>query len=213
MPRMAAASCWLRARAGARSARRCLDGLRGFARLDGLRRLAAAAILLGLCWSAPSRAADAIKGEASFSTAGGFARLLLKLTEDVASEVTTAGSIIVIRFERPVNVPVDRLPEGAPDYISSARRDPDGMAIRLSLARRVTVNTMSAGERTFVDLLPDTWTGPPPSLPSEVIRELAERARTAERALREQRAAAEANKRSPIRVRASVQPTFVRFLF
>src|SRR5258708_2789208 len=145
MPRMAAASCWLRARAGARSARRCLDGRRGFA---------AAAILIGLCWSAPSRAADGVKGEASFSTAGGFARLLLKLTEDVASEVTTAGSIIVIRFERPVNVPVDRLTEGAPDYVSSARRDPDGMAIRLSLARRVTVNTMSAGERTFIDLLP-----------------------------------------------------------
>ncbi|HZE45754.1 MAG TPA: tetratricopeptide repeat protein [Xanthobacteraceae bacterium] len=204
MPRMAAASCWLRARAGARSARRCLDGL---------RRLAAAAILIGLCWSAPSRAADAVKGEASFSTAGGFARLLLKLTEDVASEVTTAGSIIVIRFERPVNVPVDRLPEGAPDYISSARRDPDGMAIRLSLARRVTVNTMSAGERTFVDLMPDGWSGAPPGLPIEVVRELAERARAAERALRQQRSEAQAKKRPPIRVRALVQPTFVRFVF
>jgi tetratricopeptide (TPR) repeat protein len=207
---MAAASCWLRARAGARSARRCLDGLRG---LNGLRRLAAAAILIGLCWSAPARAADAVKGEASFSTAGGFARLLLKLTEDVASEVTTAGSIIVIRFERPVNVPVDRLPEGAPDYISSARRDPDGMAIRLSLARRVTVNTMSAGERTFVDLMPDGWSGAPPGLPIEVVRELAERARAAERALRQQRSEAQAKKRPPIRVRALVQPTFVRFVF
>jgi tetratricopeptide (TPR) repeat protein len=207
---MAAASCWLRAPAGARSARRCLDGLRG---LNGLRGLAAAAILIGLCWSAPARAADAVKGEASFSTAGGFARLLLKLTEDVASEVTTAGSIIVIRFERPVNVPVDRLPEGAPDYISSARRDPDGMAIRLSLARRVTVNTMSAGERTFVDLMPDGWSGPPPGLPIEVVRELGERARAAERALRQQRAEAQAKKRPPIRVRALVQPTFVRFVF
>jgi tetratricopeptide (TPR) repeat protein len=93
------------------------------------------------------------------------------------------------------------------------RRDPDGSAIRLSLARRVSVNTMTAGERVFVDLLPDTWTGQPPSLPQEVIRELAERARTAERALRQQRAAAEAQKRAPIRVRALVQPTFVRFVF
>jgi tetratricopeptide (TPR) repeat protein/chemotaxis protein histidine kinase CheA len=201
---MAAASCWLRARAG------CLDGL---ARLDGLCRLAAAVILLGLCLSAPARAADAAKGEASFSTGGGFARLLLKLTEDVASEVTTAGSIIVIRFERPVNVWVDRLAEGAPDYISSARRDPDGMAIRMSLARRVTVNTMSAGERTFIDLMPDGWNGPPPGLPIEVVRELAERARAAERALRQQRAESQAKKRPPIRVRALVQPTFVRFVF
>src|SRR6202049_4215804 len=65
----------------------------------------------------------------------------------------------------------------------------------------------------FVDLCPDSWNGPPPALPLEVIRELAERARTAERALRQQRAAAEAQKRAPIRVRALVQPTFVRFVF
>ena len=46
-----------------------------------------------------------------------------------------------------------------------------------------------------------------------MIRELAERARAAERALRLQRVAAAAQKRPPIRVRASVQPTFVRFVF
>ena len=129
------------------------------------------------------------------------------------SEVTTAGSILVIRFKQPVDIPVDAIADAVPDYVGSARRDPDGSAIRLSLARRVTVNTMSAGERVFVDLLPDSWTGPPPSLPAEVIRELAERARAAERALRLQRAAAAAQKRPPIRVRASVQPTFVRFVF
>src|SRR6266436_9051273 len=213
MPRMAAASCWSRARARARG---CVDGLRRpdwLRQLDGLPALAFAAILIGLNVSATCAAADAVRGEAGFSVSGGFARLLLKFTEDVGSEVTTAGSIIVIRFERPVNVPVDRLAEGAPDYVSSARRDPDGMAIRLSLARRVTVNTMSAGERTFIDLLPDSWTGPPPGLPIEVVRELAERARAAERALRQQRAEAQAKKRPSIRVRALVQPTFVRFVF
>lgn len=170
----------------------------------------AACLLIGLN---AARAADPIRGEASFSAAGGFARLVIKLGEDVPSEVTTAGSILIIRFDRPVDVPVDRVPEGAPDYVNSARRDPDGGAIRLSLARRVTVNTMNAGERTFVDLLPEGWKGPPPSLPMDVVKELAERARVAERALRAQRAAAETKKRPPIRVRASVQPTFVRFVF
>jgi len=156
--------------------------------------------------------ADPIKGEATFSASGGFARLVLKLAEDVDSEVTTAGSIIVIRFKRPVDIPVDALSDAVPDYVGSARRDPDGSAIRLSLSRRVTINTMTAGERVFIDLLPDTWKGPPPSLPPEVIRELSERARNAERALRQQRAIAEAKKRPPTRVRASVQPTFVRFV-
>jgi hypothetical protein len=147
------------------------------------------------------------------SAAGGYARLVLKLADDVDSEVTTAGNILVIRFKRPVDIPVETIADAVPDYVSSARRDPDGSAIRLSLARRVTVNTMSAGERIFVDLLPDNWAGPPPSLPQDVIRELADRARAAERALRLQRAIAEATRRPPIRVRASVQPTFVRFVF
>jgi hypothetical protein len=154
-----------------------------------------------------------IKGEATFSPGGGFARLVLKFSEDVGTEVTTAGSIIVIRFEHPVDISVDRVSDAVPDYVGSARRDPDGSAIRLSLARRVTVNTMTAGERLYVDFLPDSWNGPPPALPADVVRELAERARIAERELRQQRALSEAKKRPPIRVRASVQPTFVRFVF
>ena len=155
----------------------------------------------------------AIKGEATFSASGGYARLVLKLAEDVESDVITAGSIIVIRFKRPVDIPVDKLNDAVPDYVGSARRDPDGSAIRLSLARRATINTMTAGERVFVDFLPDGWTGPPPTLPADVIRELAARARAAERALRAQLAVAAAKKKPPVRVRASVQPTFVRFVF
>ena len=166
-----------------------------------------ASLFAGTCQAQP------VKGEATFSASDGYARLVLKLDEDVDSEVTVAGSIIVIRFKRPVDIPVDRLSDAVPAYVGSARRDPDGAAIRLSLARRVTVNAMTAGERIFVDLLPDSWNGLPPSLPQEVIRELSERARVAERALRAQRAAEAAKKRAPVRVRASVQPTFVRFVF
>lgn len=184
---------------------------RGLSRRVRTAPVLAACLLIG--FGATARAADPIRGEASFSAGGGFARLVIKLGEDVPSEVTTAGSILIVRFDRPVDVPVDRVPEGAPDYVNSARRDPDGGAIRLSLARRVTVNTMNAGERTFIDLLPEGWKGPPPSLPMDVVKELAERARVAERALRAQRAAAESKKRPQIRVRASVQPTFVRFVF
>src|ERR1700688_207080 len=204
MARKAAAGVWSQARAGARAAQRCLRRISW---------LAAMLVLVGVSFPGAGRAADAVKGEATFSTAGGYARLILKLARDIPSDVTTAGSILVIRFAQPVDIAVDRLPEYAPDYVNSARRDPDGSAIRLSLARRVTVNTMTAGERVFVDLLPDSWTGAPPSLPAEVVHELAQRARVAERELRQQRALTEAKKHPPIRVRASIQPTFVRFVF
>jgi tetratricopeptide (TPR) repeat protein len=204
MARTAAAGFWSFGRACARAVQRCLGEPSS---------LAAGLILIGLTFSGACQAADPVRGEVTFSAAGGYARLVLKLAEDVGSEVTTAGSIVVIRFKRPVDIPIDKLSDTVPDYVGSARRDPDGSAIRLSLARRVTINTMTAGERIFIDLLPDSWNGPPPSLPPEVIRELAERARVAERALRQQRAEAEAKKRPPIRVRTSVQPTFVRFVF
>src|SRR3984893_13117255 len=201
MARTAARGLWLQLRACARTAGHCLT------------KSVFLAVLLLIGFSSGAFCADAVKGEATFSASGGYARLVLKLAEDVNSEVTTAGSIIVIRFARPVDVAVDRLAESAPDYVSSARRDPDGSAIRLSLARRATINTMTAGERIFVDFLPDSWSGPPPSLPIEVVRELAGRARAAEKARRLQRAEAIAKKRPPIRVRALVQPTFVRFVF
>lgn len=197
MAREAAAGLWSRFRARARKPGRCL---------------LAALVAFGLTFAETAQA-DPVKGDATFSAAGGYARLVLKLAEDVNSEVVTAGSIIVIRFARPVDIPVDKLSDAVPDYVSSVRRDPDGSAIRLSLARRATINTMTAGERIFVDFLPDGWTGPPPALPAEVVRELSERARAAERALRLQRSAEAAKKRPPIRVRALVQPTFVRFVF
>src|ERR1700733_8000950 len=198
MARTAAADDGSQARACARAVRRCL----------------AAVLLVTLAMVSTGWAqAQPVKGEVSFSAADGYARLVLKLDEDVDSEVSVAGSIVVIRFKRPVDISVDKLSDAVPAYVGSARRDPDGAAIRLSLARRVTVNAMTAGERIFVDLLPDSWSGLPPSLPQEVIRELSERARVAERALRAQRAAEAAKKRAPVRVRASVQPTFVRFVF
>src|SRR5262245_51698485 len=177
------------------------------------------ALALGLAISLPTYATSAlaqgepVRGEAVLQANPGYARLTIKLAEDVESQVTAAGQIIVIRFKRPVAIPVGKIGDVVPDYISSARADPDGAAIRLSLARRVTINTMTAGERLFVDLLPESWTGAPPPLPIEVVRELSERARAAERALRQQKADDAARKRPPVRVKASVQPTFVRFIF
>jgi tetratricopeptide (TPR) repeat protein len=203
MARTAADGFWSLVRASARSIRRC----------PGAPSVLAAVLILIGCTAAARCENDPVKGEATLSAAGGYARLVIKLADGVDSEVTTAGTILVIRFKHPVDVPVDDLADAAPDYVGAARRDPDGMAIRLSLSRRVTINTMTAGERIFVDLLPDSWAGAPPSLPPEVIKELSERALAAERALRVQRAADAARKRPPIRVRASVQPTFVRFVF
>ncbi|MGH6678321.1 MAG: tetratricopeptide repeat protein, partial [Bradyrhizobium sp.] len=208
MARTAAAGFCSQVRTLARAVRGCLTA----------SALAAAAMLLlaalpAAAQSNPAAQGDLVTGKATFTKENGFARLVFKFPEEVDAKVTMAGSILVISFDRPVNVPVEGIANAVPDYVSAARRDPDGSAVRLSLARKVTINTMTAGERVFVDFLPDGWTGPPPSLPLKVVQELARETRAAERLLRLQRAAAQARKRPPIRVRALVQPTFVRFVF
>ncbi len=161
----------------------------------------------------PAAQQQPVKGDATLTGANGYARLVLKFKEDVITDAVVAGSVLIVRFEKPVDVSVDALPDALPSYIGMVRRDPDGTAIRLALAQNVKVNLMMAGERVFIDLLPEKWTGAPPPLPAEVVRELSERAITAERALRLQKQADEARKRPPIRVRASVQPTFTRLVF
>src|SRR4051794_41400754 len=166
MGRTAAAGIWSRGRALARTAGHCLVNCLGLPSSLSLLLLLVGLTLSTACRAQDSVRQDPVRGEATFTSSGGFARLVLKLAEDVESEVSTAGSIIIIHFKRPVDIPVDKLSDAVPDYVGSARRDPDGTAIRLSLARRATVNTMTAGGRIFVDFLPDSWTGPPPPPPS-----------------------------------------------
>lgn len=175
--------------------------------------LALSAALFCLSSVANSAPAEPVKGEATLTAQPGYVRLVLKFQEDVPTEVTVAGAILVIQFSKPVNVPIDLLVDSVPAYVGAIRRDPDGTAIRMALTQKVRVNTMTAGERVFIDLLPEKWTGLPPALPAEVVKELSERALAAERALRLQKMADEAKKRPPVRVRASVQPTFIRFVF
>ena len=126
-------------------------------------------------------AAQPLKGEVSTTVENGYARLLFKFADEIEAQVRLANNILTINFPRPVDVSIDRIAQHAAGYVSVARRDPDGKGIRIALARKVTMNSMAAGERLFVDLLPDTWVGLPPGLPRDVIEELARRAREAER--------------------------------
>src|SRR3982074_3181800 len=123
MGRTAAAGFGSLVRACARTARRCLRAPSALA--TGRSWLAAGLVLAGAMVSGACRA-DPVKGEATFTVTGGYARLVLKLADDVPSEVTTAGSILMIRFKRPVDIPTDKLAEMAPDYVGAGRGDPPG---------------------------------------------------------------------------------------
>ena len=154
-----------------------------------------------------------VKGDIAVNTAGGYARMVFTLAEETEAEVRLANGIVIIAFKQAVDVPVDRIPMQAPGYVNAARRDPDGGAVRLALNRKVTVNTMAAGEKLFVDLLPEGWSGLPPGLPQEVVEDLARRAREAEKKARAQQRHTRQRTLPPVRVRVGTQPTFTRYTF
>ena len=140
------------------------------------------------------------------------AALLLTFSEETKADVQQSNGILVVSFQRPVEVSVDRLKDRLAGYVQAARRDPDSGAIRLSLSRKVSVNVMEAGEKLFIDLLPEDWIGLPPGLPQEVVDELATRAREAEK--RERMNQALPRKAwAPVKLRYAAAPNFARFAF
>ncbi|HUZ33811.1 MAG TPA: tetratricopeptide repeat protein [Xanthobacteraceae bacterium] len=156
---------------------------------------------------------DAVRASIKIDTSGGYGRFVFTFSDDVDASVHTTGNVLIVSFGKPVMIPVDRIPAQAPDYVSAARRDPDGKSIRLALARKVKVNSVVAGEKYFVDLLPEGWVGDPPGLPQDVIAELIRRAKEADRLERLARQTVEPKKPQAVTVRVASQPTFTRYVF
>ena len=180
---------------------------------SGMTVLTATAIgLFALLGGTSTVHAQAVPGEVQIDQSNGFVRILLHLVEEVESDVNVAGGIVVVSFKRPVDIDLGKLQSSLPKIVGVARRDPDGRGFRFSLTRMATVNSMAAGERVYIDLLPSTWTGLAPGLPKDIIEELSRRAREAERTLRSQRQLAVKNEKKA-RVRLATQPTFTRYVF
>jgi hypothetical protein len=157
--------------------------------------------------------ADPLKADVVASVSGGYARIAFTMSDYNPGSVRKEGNVLVISFTQPIDVSVDRLPTQAPDYIGAARRDPDGFAVRLALSRQVTVNDISTGDKYFVDLLPDTWSGPPPGLPQDVIKDLVNRAHEAEELAERERRIMGLEKLPLVPVHVATEPTFTRFVF
>src|SRR5262249_28141623 len=188
---------------------------RGTAR-TGLRAAALALLAARTLVPAPLGAAaraEPVRADVTVDTSKGFARIVFRFSDEIDADVRMANNIIVISFKSPVVVPIDRLPVNALGYVGAARSDPDRMAVRMALARKVRINSMMAAERLFVDLLPESWTAEPPALPQEVVEELAKRAREAEKKQRQQALLLRTREIPLTPVRVAHQPTFSRYIF
>lgn len=157
--------------------------------------------------------AEGVRAELSAVIMNGHARLIFTFSEELKTDVQVSNGILIIAFERPVAVSLEQIERRLPGVVQAARRDPDGTAVRLSLGRKLTVNSMEAGEKLFVDLLPDNWVGLPPGLPQDVVDDLAKRARDAERNAGVRRDLMAAPEFASVRLSVAKAPTFSRFAF
>lgn len=155
--------------------------------------------------------AEAPAAELNASIENGFARLVFSFSEETKADVQLSNNVLVIRFGKPMRVSVERVQSQFKEFVQAVRSDPDGAAVRIAFSQKITVNTMEAGEKLFVDILPEGWTGLPPGLPQEVVDDLSKRARDAERKARLEQE--KPRPLPPIRLRLAEAPSFSRFAF
>lgn len=160
---------------------------------------------------APDAQAAVAEVAASQQTEG-YARIIMSFDRLPDFDARVTNGVLVVTFAEPVDVQMSKVAVSLPDYLSAARRDPDGRAVRFALNRVVTVNTMQAGEQLFIDILPDTWTGFAPGLPGEVIAELNRKVRQAQEAERQLRRLKQQPFR-PVELHVGSNPTFTRLIF
>lgn len=142
----------------------------------------------------------------------GFGRLSLNFDEPTTTRIRTANGVLVVAFDAPVKLDISKIVKELPDYLSLVRSDPDGRGIRFALARPYRANLIEAGDKAFIDLLPESWTGLLPGPPPEVIAEMSERLRVAEAQAREAARKPPPPPR-PLTLRSAKLPTLDRLIF
>ena len=181
---------------------------------EPVRRLLHALLWLALA-VAPAAAIDKVQFHATAEQ--GYGRLVLEFPGRLdlpRYKVNFDNNVLAITFPEPVTMPLPDVGSTLPDYLTIGRVDPDGKGVRFGLRNAVTIHSMEAGERLFIDLMPAGWQGLPPALPAEIIAELTERAKTAAILAEQERKAAEAKALNPqVNLRVGRNPTFVRLQF
>lgn len=178
------------------------------------RSLAFGIGLAALCVAA-GLAAPALAASASLQGAAmpaGFGRLSLAFDEPVTTRIRVGNGVLVVAFDAPVKLDISKIAKELPDYVSVARIDPDGRGMRFGLAQNFRANLIEAGDKAFIDLLPQNWTGLVPGPPADVLAELTKRLHLAEAQAREA-ARQPAPPPKPLTLRSAHLPTLERLIF
>lgn len=171
------------------------------------------ALALALLTAVPQAQAANAVAVLRGSEMSGYGRAVLSFDSLPKATARVSNGILILSFDKPVTMSVEKLQAEMPNYVSAVRLDPDGKGLRMALVRPVRPNLMEAGEKLFVDLMPETWRQPPPPLPQDVVDDLSRRAREAEETARKllRRKATEEPRELVFRI--GTTPTFTRVIF
>ncbi|MGJ3264636.1 MAG: hypothetical protein ACFE0R_15520 [Salinarimonas sp.] len=140
-------------------------------------------------------------------------RIRLDFEAPVTVAARAENGVLVVRFDRAVEIVAERIAEEIPSYVSQVRRDPDGTGLRMALSQNFSASVLSAGEIVFIDLLPEAWRGMPPGLPEDVVAELARRAQDAQERFAAERIARREAEPAEMPVRVAQLPGLTRLIF
>src|SRR5258705_7800563 len=98
-------------------------------------------------------------------TAQGYARMLFTFATPSPGSATVADGVVTIRLGRPITTNIDTFTESLGPYVSSGRRDRDGLTYRFALKNPVSLHNSTQVNQTAVDLVPESFKGVPPELP------------------------------------------------
>jgi hypothetical protein len=119
--------------------------------------------------------ADDKRAKVDTDTGGGFGRLIFTTPNQAEAAARIENGALVIVFAEPLKADMVHAARRLTHYVKQARSEPG--LVRLMLAPKVRANVMTAGNKLFVDLLPERWKGAPPRLPKRLLADLQATAR------------------------------------
>lgn len=167
----------------------CPDGTSG---TSGRLRSFAAALLAVLLLALPLPAAASGGGHVDLSEEDGYGRLVFTFPGGLPSHRASINAgVLVLEFGQGVQIDNDAFLRQMPRYIALIRQSDDKRTFRAALTTDFTLDTKTAENSVYVDLLPPGWTGAPPPLPAEITERM-EAAKQAKKEAEEAEIAAKA---------------------
>ncbi|MAK60511.1 MAG: hypothetical protein CMK09_06005 [Ponticaulis sp.] len=133
--------------------------------------------------SAPSAWAQNRQLSIEASEQDGYARILMSWADgsengpSLTADMT--GPVLILRFDEPVALDLDKLKDDLPSQIAIARQSDDGREVRIALAREYKAHVSNSWDLTAIDLVSEDRDTDPPDIVSPVVARKAAEAQAA----------------------------------